>query len=68
MQVRWTFKLIINFKQQFAGKHVARSGTLSGFRSNQSLLKLLNDARLAEKQQLPIILSLFNWFHLSVDL
>jgi len=31
------------------------SGTLFWFRANQSLLFLLNDACLAEKQQIPIL-------------
>ena len=45
--------------KQSAESHVTHSDTLSVFRANQSLLFLLNAACLAEKQQIPILLSLF---------
>ena len=45
-----------SLKQQPAGRH--DSDTLSWFRSNQSLLFLLNTACLAEKQQILILWSL----------
>jgi hypothetical protein len=45
-------------KQQSAYRHVAPPDILSWFRANQSLLFLFSAACLAEKQHIPILLSL----------
>ena len=42
--------------------------TLSWFRGNQSLLLLLNDAYLAEKQQIPIIVFGLTWHVLEPNI
>jgi hypothetical protein len=52
------FYISRSLKQQSVYRHVTLLGHITDSRANQSLLFLLNAACLAEKQQIPILLSL----------